>query len=151
MSVDPLRAIALVGLLGCLPAAATSIYTTGGTPPLFSNLPQNAWQIAQSGANTFTAVAESFVPATTLVLTDIVLPVENVSGPNELQLIIESGASQPTTVIETINTVAATSATLIDVPSALHPMLNAGTQYWIVVTTTGTTADWQARMQVQVT
>jgi len=140
--MNPVRSTAALLAL-CLPAAASVIFTTHGSPPTFSTDPANAWQIAQS-PSTFTTVAESFTPASAFDLGEVDLPVEFVSGTtNAFTLKIESGASQPTTVVETLTSAGAASAVLVAVNSITHPHLNAGTKYWIVVTTTGDTAvEW---------
>jgi hypothetical protein len=127
------------GLCVCVPAAASVIYTTHGSPPTFSTDPLNAWQIVQGGppSSSEMAVAESFTPVSPFDLGEIDLPVEYVSGTNAVTVEIESGAARPTAVLEDFTTAAATSAILLKIPSVAHPHLSNGTKYWIVVTTTG--------------
>lgn len=126
-------------LCACMPAAASVMYTTHGTPPTFSTDPLNAYQIVQGGdpSSTFMAVAESFTPASPFDLGEIDLPIEYVSGTNAVTVEIESGASRPTTLLEAFTPAAATSADLIKISSVTHPHLSNGTKYWIVVSTTG--------------
>jgi hypothetical protein len=135
--------VSLIGLTASAPAMASVIFTTGGPPPTFSADPAEGYPIGQpSTGATFTAVAETFTPGATFDLGEIDVAVQNQSGTNELTILIESGASRPTTVLETFITTAPTAApALVGVTSVLHPTLKKGTKYWLVLTTTGDAVD----------
>src|ERR1700682_2572753 len=135
--------ISLFGLTLGWPAGASVIFTTGGSPITFSNDPANAYIISQDPTTpTFTAVAESFVPAATLNLGQIDLAVENFSGTNQLTVLLESGASRPPTVLESFDTTAPTTPSILSIMSVQHPQLKKGTRYWIVLTNTGDAVDY---------
>jgi len=138
-----LLVVAVIGLTASAPAMASVIFTTGGTPPTFSTDPVNGYPIGQPSTNaTFTAVAETFTPGATFDLGEIDVAVQNLSGTNELTILIESGASRPTTVLETFITTAPTAApAIVGVKSVLHPTLKKATKYWLVLTTTGDAVD----------
>jgi hypothetical protein len=138
-----LLVVAVVGLTASAPAMASVIFTTGGPPPTFSTDQAEGYPIGQpSTSATFTAVAETFTPGATFDLGEIDVAVQNQSGTNELTILIESGASRPTTVLETFITTAPTAApALVGVTSVRHPTLKKGTKYWLVLTTTGDAVD----------
>jgi hypothetical protein len=136
--------ISMIGITLAGPAGASVIFTTGGSPITFSADPANAYIISQDPTTpTFTAVAESFTPASKLNIGEIDLAVENFSGTNELMVLIESGASRPTTVLESFDTTApATPSLLSIIMSVQHPQLKKGTKYWLVLTDTGDAVDY---------
>jgi hypothetical protein len=135
--------ISVAGLTLPAPALASIIFTTGGSPPTFSSNLANSYHIDQDPtAATPSAVAESFVPTVTVGLGEIDLAVANISGPNELMVLIESGVSAPTTVLESFNTTAPATPSIFKIMSVQRPQLTQGTTYWLVLTTTGTTIDY---------
>lgn len=136
MNWNRLPAVILFGLCASLPAAASVIYTTGGSPPTFSTNPANACQI-NIASNAFSAVAEFFVPLETMDLGEIDLPLAYVAGTNAVTVSIQSGAGVPTTILESFTLAAPLTASLVNITSVTHPQLVAGTKYWVVVSITG--------------
>jgi hypothetical protein len=63
-------------------------------------------------------------------------------GTNELTVMIESGASRPTTVLESLVTTAPTTPSILSIMSVQHPQLKKGTKYWLVLTDTGDAVDY---------
>jgi hypothetical protein len=104
-------------LIICPALSASTIYTTGGTPLLFSAVLANAWQIGST--QSFRAVA--------------------VSGTGNMVVEIASNvAGKPGTILETITATAPSTPKIVSLQSVLKPTLSAGTTYWLVVTDTGT-------------
>ena len=57
-----------------------------------------------------------------------------VAEPNHFQvLLMTSSGTLPGNIIETITVTMLTSAGIVTANSALHPVLTAGTQYWLAV------------------
>jgi len=84
-------------------------------------------------------VAQSFTPSANFAFSNAKLPMGILYGPNILQVVLmtSSGPSQyPGLIIETVTITNAVPPIqlpgIIVANSALHPMLNAGVQYWIV-------------------
>jgi hypothetical protein len=131
-------------MLGCIAVASgtalwgSTIYTTGGSPLLFSTLPANSWHIGTT--QTFLNVAESFTPATTLRLGTINLGLIRGAGSGNLVVqIAASSAGQPGSVLETLTTSSfPTSASIVGLTSTLQTTLTAGTTYWVIVSASGT-------------
>jgi len=92
-----------------------------------------------SGSNVLggRVVAQAFTPSADFTFSNAQLAMGILSGPNILQVVLmRSSGGFPGTILETVtltNAVAPfTSAGIVLANSTLHPMLNSGTQYWLV-------------------
>ena len=130
-------------LFAGLLANATTLYTTGGSPPIFATGTGDEWEIGGlSTTAEFLMVADPFSPTVSGGLGSIDLALSAISGTGLVTVSIETGAV-PTTVIETVTVAAPAVASLVNVSSVLHPGLTAGNNYWLVVGTTGNlVVDW---------
>jgi hypothetical protein len=86
----------------------------------------------------FVFAATNFTPAIDSHLTGLELPLAVVSGPADIsvELLGDSG-NLPGSVIESFHVTGFTvpgPVSLIMIASALHPLLDSGTQYWVAVT-----------------
>lgn len=93
-----------------------------------------------SGSNVFggRVIAHSFTPAMNFTFTSAQLAVGHLSGPNTFQVILLTSAGGfPGSILETITltNVAApfNPGNIVTATSTLHPALNAGTEYWLMV------------------
>jgi hypothetical protein len=128
-------------------AAVLALATAGATRAdqiIFSNFgPGMTFDtrsgILISGSNVLGGhvVAQAFTPSADFSFSNAQLAMGILSGPNILQVVLmTSSGGFPGTILETItltNAVAPfTSAGIVLANSTLHPMLNSGTQYWLV-------------------
>lgn len=96
----------------------------------------------------FVSSATNFTPAFDSRLTSLVLPLAVVSGPTEIDvLLLGDSGNLPGGVLESFHLTGfplAGPLSLVPIGSSLHPVLNAGTQYWVAVTggTSTTFAMW---------
>ena len=81
--------------------------------------------------------AQAFTPSQTVTFSSAQLPMNLVTGPNHFQvLLMTSSGGLPGTIIETITLTDAVPMfppQIVVANSALHPVLTAGTQYWLAV------------------
>jgi len=81
--------------------------------------------------------AYAFTPTETFTFSSAQLPMNLVTGPNHFQvLLMTSSGGLPGTIIETITLTDAVPMfppQIVVANSALHPVLTAGTQYWLAV------------------
>ena len=120
-------------------SAATTLYTTGGAPPTWDDVQQNAWDILPSAIQ---GVAVEFDPSVTAKLGQIELPIDLVSGTGSVVVSILADGL-PGTVLESWTPDLTTSISMITLTSVLNPTLSQGTNYWLEVTTTGNEeANW---------
>ena len=86
----------------------------------------------------FAYAATNFTPAIDSRLTGLELPLAVVSGPTDIDvLLLGDSGNLPGSVIESFHLTGFTLAgpvLLIPIASTLHPLLDAGTQYWVAVT-----------------
>ena len=94
---------------------------------------------AITGSNLFGGFipAYAFTPTETFTFSSAQLPMNLVTGPNHFQvLLMTSSGGLPGTIIETITLTDAVPMfppQIVVANSALHPVLTAGTQYWLAV------------------
>ena len=117
-------------------ARADAVVFSNFGPGLTFNTSQS-WNV--SGTNVFggRVVAQSFTPSANFTFTNAQLAMGIIGGPNILQvMLMTSSGGFPGTSVETItltNSIASIGTGGIAVAnSALNPLLNAGTQYWLV-------------------
>jgi len=81
--------------------------------------------------------AYAFTPTETFTFSSAQLPMNLVTGPNHFQvLLMTSSGGLPGTIIETITLTDAVPMfppQIVVANSSLHPVLTAGTQYWLAV------------------
>jgi hypothetical protein len=119
-----------------LPAAvrADVIYSDFGAGQTYNTTVGNV--IGGVGQSNF-AQADPFTPSTTATLGSITVAMGNVSGGNSVTLTLANDAGgKPGSAIETFNVTVPASfsggSSLITVDSTTNPVLQAGTQYWLV-------------------
>jgi PEP-CTERM motif len=79
--------------------------------------------------------ASSFVPTESFVLDSIRVGAFNFEGSNQLTVYIAAGATEPGAPIESFSVTGIPStATILTFDSTLHPLLDDGTRYWVVLT-----------------
>jgi hypothetical protein len=127
-----LASLALL-LGGVRQAKADHLYNTFGPGDSFNK--SSAVVIAgQSRLTTYTARAMEFSPSETATL-DLVrfAMTAGAAGPFEAVLVADNGG-QPGTALEDLGSVSVTSSTAIySLSSSLHPLLTAGTEYWLIL------------------
>ncbi len=123
---------------------ADTVYSTFG--PGNSFVSNAAWKVG----DVFDAqIAASFVPGRDFTLQAIDIEAFVSSGSGDLTVALSAGPSSPGTPLESFDlTGVASSPTFLTMDSALHPVLTAGTTYWIVLSASaGTVAGWNQNDQ----
>src|ERR1700693_2756684 len=131
-----------------MPAHADTILFSNLVQPgnLFGPDPVGVGAIPVPGF--FVSSATNFTPGFDSRLTSLVLPLAVVSGPTEINvLLLADSGNLPGGVLESFHLIGLPLAgplSLVPIGSSLHPVLNAGTQYWVAVTggTSTTFAFW---------
>lgn len=125
-----------LGLAAASEARADAVVFSNFGPGMTFNI-STAWNV--SGTNFFggRVVAQSFTPSANFAFSSAQLAMGIIGGPNILQVVLmTSSGGFPGTVVETISLTNAVAPIgtggIVLASSALHPLLNAGTQYWIV-------------------
>ena len=115
---------------------ADAIVFSNFGPGMTFNVPQ-AWNV--SGTNFFggRVVAQSFTPTVNVAFSSAQLPMGIINGPNLLQVLLMTiSGGLPGTIVEAITLTDAVAPIgtggIVLANSALHPVLNAGTEYWLV-------------------
>lgn len=123
-------------VLGALPLSAATL--------LFSNLVQPGGQYGPDGVSMghtpafqnsgdYLIYAVPFVPSTTAYLTDIQVPWQVISGPNQISAwVLNDSGGTPGSILTTDSMAGgpAGGTALIDLPFTLDPLLNVGQRYW---------------------
>ncbi len=87
-----------------------------------------------SGLASQVSVGAPFTPATTSVLTAIDFAAVYIGGPNQLNVYLTSGGLPGAPIESFTLTNLANLPTVLTVNSVTHPVLSAGTTYWVVLT-----------------
>jgi hypothetical protein len=114
------------------------IYSTFGPNDTYT-LP--GWQIGGQGNEPITGggviyypgerIAAPFIPSATATLQAVRLPLTFFSGENSAVVALMQGSGVPITTLETWSVAAQPGIQTLE--SNLHPVLSAGTQYWLMV------------------
>jgi hypothetical protein len=128
--------------------AGTVIYSTLGAGNAYEG--DATWDINGPGSvNGFQAIADPFTPGSSYSLTQIDAALDYYDGTNSVTLSLNAdsgglpGAVLESWVITGLPAAATTSTLVQTVTPVSSLLLNAGTQYWIVVTAAGSTdAGW---------
>jgi len=128
-------------------AEATIIYNTFGPGDTFNS---PGWTISnQSDSLPNYDQGDAFIPGASYYLDTIELAFSLVNGTNALDVwLMSDSGGEPGTVIETFQFIDQMSAVplrgIITGTSTLHPLLEAGSQYWLIasVPVLGTVAAW---------
>ena len=134
-----LFAIAIVGVLASVTADAARadqiVFSNFGPGMTFNTVTG----VTVSGSNVVggQVVAQAFTPSGDFTFSSAQLAMGIIGGPNILQVVLmTSSGGFPGAILETItlsNAVAPfTSAGIVLANSTLHPVLESGTQYWLV-------------------
>jgi hypothetical protein len=137
-----MKRLAFLAVVACLCACALGgtgsaradhLYNTFGPGDSFNS--SSAVVVAgQSRLTTYAAYAMEFSPSETAAL-DLVrfAMTAGATGPFEAVLAADNGG-QPGTTLEDLGSVSVTGpATIYSLSSGLHPLLTAGTEYWLIL------------------
>lgn len=116
--------------------ADTVVFSNFGPGMTFNEL--QGFAVTGSGDSLGGAIAAvAFTPSATFTFSSAQLPMNLVTGPNHFQvLLMTNSGGFPGNIIETITLTDAVPMfppEIVTANSALHPVLTAGTQYWLVV------------------
>jgi hypothetical protein len=89
-------------------------------------------------------VAAAFTPASDAIFTGVDFAAELLEQPGDLTVaLLVSGASgTPDAALETFTVAAPVLPSLVSIESSLNPVLNAGTEYWLDISSASTAAWW---------
>jgi len=89
-------------------------------------------------------VAAGFTPASDAIFTGVDFAAELLGQPGDLTVaLLATGASgTPDAALETFTVAAPALPSLVSIASSLKPVLNAGTEYWLDISSASTAAWW---------
>ena len=89
-------------------------------------------------------VAAGFTPASDAIFTGVDFAAELLGQPGDLTVaLLATGASgTPDAALETFTVAAPALPSLVSIASSLNPVLNAGTEYWLDISSASTAAWW---------
>lgn len=127
--------LAILPLLG-IAGRAQVLFSNFG--PGYSYNTSDAWYTGGSSSGCAQVTAAKFTPPESALFEDAKLPIALTAGTNQVAVYLETdNAGDPGTLIEgPINVTGLTGppGSVITAPSTLHPLLQGGTPYWLVVT-----------------
>jgi hypothetical protein len=89
-------------------------------------------------------VAAAFTPTTDAIFTGVDFAAELLGQPGDLTvaLLVTGASGTPDAVLETFTVAAPALPSLVSIASSLNPVLNAGTEYWLDISSASTAAWW---------
>ena len=141
------RTLILLVVLGSGALYASPVYSNFGPPGTAYNV-SIGWDIPYTGGN---FIGEPFTPAVSTDLQNIQIALEYLTQPFDGTIAIEPDAGlgmgpNGSTILESFNFVDnvafGTAQSPLTFNSLLHPLLNAGQEYWVVVTETSGSGSW---------
>ena len=89
-------------------------------------------------------VAAAFTPASDAIFTGADFAAELLEQPGDLTvaLLVTGAAGTPGAALETFTVAAPALSSLVSIASSLNPILNAGTEYWLDISSASTAASW---------
>ena len=89
-------------------------------------------------------VAEAFTPASDAIFTGVDFAAELLGEPGDLTvaLLVTGASGTPDAALETFTVAAPALPSLVSIASSLHPVLSAGTEYWLDISSASTAALW---------
>ena len=89
-------------------------------------------------------VAVVFTPASDAIFTGVDFAAELLGEPGDLTvaLLVTGASGTPDAALETFTVAAPALPSLVSIASSLHPVLSAGTEYWLDISSASTAALW---------
>ena len=89
-------------------------------------------------------VAAAFTPASDAIFTGVDFAAEVFGQPGDLTvaLLVTGASGTPDAALETFTVAAPAFPSLVSIASSLNPVLNAGTEYWLDISSDSTAAWW---------
>jgi hypothetical protein len=88
-------------------------------------------------------IAAAFTPSSDAIFTGVDFAAELLGQAGDLTVALLADASgTPGAALETFTVAAPESPSLVSIASSLHPVLNAGTEYWLDISSNSTAAWW---------
>ena len=89
-------------------------------------------------------VAVAFTPASDAIFTGVDFAAELLQQPGDLTvaLLVTGASGTPDAALETFTAAAPALPSLLSIASSLNPVLNAGTEYWLDISSASTAAWW---------
>ena len=89
-------------------------------------------------------VAAAFTPASDAIFTGVDFAAELLGQPGDLTvaLLVTGASGTPDAALETFTVAAPAFPSLVSIASSLNPVLNAGTEYWLDISSASTAAWW---------
>jgi hypothetical protein len=89
-------------------------------------------------------VAAAFTPTSDTIFTGVDFAAELLGQPGDLTvaLLVTGASGTPDAVLETFTVAAPALPALVSIASSLNPVLNAGTEYWLDISSASTAAWW---------